>query len=77
MFTVRLRSSPSRENGLWLRQGDANAQSVIHALRVARQGMHLEDVIVFLYSGGDKFLGRIDAQSAQLAKADWRSKTPG
>ena len=37
------------QNGLWLRQGDENQQSVIHALRVADQGQHLEDVIVFLY----------------------------
>ena len=36
------------QNGLWLRQGDENRQSVIHALRVGDQGQHLEDVIVFL-----------------------------
>ena len=37
------------QNGLWLRQGDEKQQSVVHALRVADQGQHLEDVIVFLY----------------------------
>jgi lipopolysaccharide export system permease protein len=58
-------------NGLWLRQGDAHAQSVIHALRVGEQGTHLDDVIVFLYNGGDKFMGRIDAKSAQLEKNYW------
>ena len=58
-------------NGLWLRQGDAKQQSVIHALRVAQQGEHLEDVLVFLYGAGDKFLGRVDAESAQLHERYW------
>jgi lipopolysaccharide export system permease protein len=58
-------------NGLWLRQGDENQQSVIHALHVADQGQHLEDVIVFLYGANDKFLGRIDAKSAQLGDQAW------
>ncbi|HWD50008.1 MAG TPA: LptF/LptG family permease, partial [Rhizomicrobium sp.] len=48
-------------NGLWLRQGDNKAQSVIHALRVTNQGLNLEDVIIFLYGPNDKFEGRIDA----------------
>ena len=55
------------QNGLWLRQGDENQQSVIHALHVADQGQHLENVIVFLYGADDHFIGRIDAQSGQLA----------
>ncbi|HEY6579075.1 MAG TPA: LPS export ABC transporter permease LptG [Rhizomicrobium sp.] len=59
------------ENGLWLRQGDANAQSVIHALRVADQGIRLEDVTIFLYGAADRFAGRIDAQSAVLGKGTW------
>lgn len=46
------------ENGLWLRQGDANAQSVIHALRVADQGVKLDDVTIFLYGAADRFAGR-------------------
>ena len=58
-------------NGLWLRQGDENAQSVIHALSVAKQGVHLDDVIVFLYGRKDDFIGRIDARSAQLTKGAW------
>ena len=59
------------ENGLWLRQGDASAQSVIHALRVADQGTKLEDVTIFLYGAADNFEGRIDAQSASLARGAW------
>jgi len=58
-------------NGLWLRQGDEKQQSVIHALHVTGQGQHLEDVIVFLYGANDKFLGRIDAKSAQLSDQAW------
>lgn len=58
-------------NGLWLRQGDARQQSVIHALRVAQQGEHLEDVLVFLYGANDHFIGRIDASSGQLNDHYW------
>lgn len=58
-------------NGLWLRQGSENEQSVIHALRAARQGEHLEDVVVFLYGPRDSFVGRIDARSAQLHDRYW------
>ncbi len=59
------------QNGLWLRQGDESQQSVIHALHVADQGEHLEDVIVFRYGANDKFVGRIDAKSAQLGENVW------
>ena len=58
-------------NGLWLRQGDSRQQSVIHALRVAQQGEHLEDVLVLLYGANDHFVGRIDAKSAQLQEHFW------
>jgi lipopolysaccharide export system permease protein len=61
-------------NGLWLRQGNATQQSVIHALRVTEQGVHLEDVIVFLYAADDRFLGRVDAKSAQLNAGVWMLK---
>jgi lipopolysaccharide export system permease protein len=60
------------QNGLWLRQGDENQQSVIHALRVADQGEHLENVIVFLYGPNDAFKGRIDAETAQLGDRAWQ-----
>jgi len=58
-------------HGLWLRQGDEKQQSVIHALRVAEQGEHLEDVVVFLYGARDHFIGRVDAESAQLHDRYW------
>ncbi|MBV8977273.1 MAG: LPS export ABC transporter permease LptG [Alphaproteobacteria bacterium] len=58
-------------NGLWLRQGDETHQSVIHALRVAHQGVELEDVDVFRYAAHDHFLGRIGARSASLEAQAW------
>jgi len=58
-------------NGLWLRQGDQNHQSVIHALSVSDQGVHLDDVIIFLYGPNDHVEGRIDAKDAQLAHGAW------
>ena len=58
-------------NGLWLRQGDEHQQSVIHALRVANQGVQLEDVNVFLYGSKDHFLGRVDAKNADLVEGAW------
>ena len=57
--------------GLWLRQGDAEHQAVIHALRVADQGVHLEEITVFNYQGLDHFAGRIDAASADLEPGHW------
>lgn len=61
-------------NGLWLRQGDAAHQSVIHALRVADQGVKLDDTIIFLYGMGDRFEGRIEAQTARLQSGAWNLK---
>lgn len=58
-------------NGLWLRQGDAASQSVIHALKVTDQGSRLDEVIAFLYGPQDRYLGRIDAKSAELAPGAW------
>src|SRR5262249_10859882 len=58
-------------NGLWLRQGDKNQQSVIHALRVTDQGVRLEKIIVFLYGSDDRFTGRIEAKSGELQDGAW------
>ena len=58
-------------NGFWLRQGDQAGQSMVHALRVADQGVRLDDVMVFLFGDKDNFRGRIDAQSARLERGAW------
>ena len=61
--------SPS---GLWLREGSADEQVVIHALGVSHQGLELRDVIIFIYEGDDRFARRIDADTASLAAGRWR-----
>ncbi|MDA0260694.1 MAG: LPS export ABC transporter permease LptG [Proteobacteria bacterium] len=70
-----LRGRPSllavSSTGLWLRQADAQGQSVIHAGSVSRQGAELERVIVFLYDGADRFESRIDAARARLTQGYW------
>jgi lipopolysaccharide export system permease protein len=58
-------------NGLWLRQSDASGQSVIHASRVAQSDMSLHEVIIFLFEGEDRFIGRIDAENARLRDGYW------
>lgn len=57
--------------GLWLRQSDAGGQSVIHATRVAQSDMSLQEVIIFLFEGKDRFIGRIDAKTANLRPGYW------
>src|SRR5690606_12313060 len=59
------------ESGLWLRQVDANGQSVIHARRVAPGSLALQQAIVFRYAEGDRFVDRIDAREAQLQEGRW------
>ena len=58
--------------GLWLRQADQFGQSVIHARHVSSAGTELRDVIVFMYKGRDRFVGRIDAAGAVLLAGRWR-----
>lgn len=60
--------------GLWLRQAGRTGQSVVHSASVLQQGVDVElkDVIVFMYEGLDRFVGRIDAESAWLEDGFWR-----
>lgn len=58
-------------NGLWLRQADATGQSVVHAERMDGTGLNLNEVTIFLYGDGDRFLGRIDARKAVLKPGYW------
>lgn len=57
--------------GLWLRQGDPNGQSVIHARRATTDPMVLHDVIVFRFAEADRFIERIDARRAELGAGRW------
>ncbi|MEO1329036.1 MAG: LPS export ABC transporter permease LptG [Pseudomonadota bacterium] len=63
--------SVSRE-GLWLRQGNFDAQSVIHARDTNSDGTELKQVTIFLFRGTDDFIGRIDADAASLRAGFWR-----
>lgn len=59
------------KTGLWLRQADANGQSVIHADRVEPGSISLQQVTVFRYAEEDRFVDRIDARVAQLQANRW------
>ena len=59
------------KTGLWLRQADANGQSVIHAERVKQGSVALQQVMVFRYAAEDRFVDRIDAREAQLETNRW------
>ena len=59
------------KSGIWLRQGDSESQSVIHAERIDQETMTLYDTIIFLYAKEDQFVGRIDAAEARLEDGYW------
>lgn len=61
------------EAGLWLRQSYRKGQAVVHAETVLQQkrSVDLTDVIVYLYEGSDRFIGRIDAGQAVLEDGFW------
>ena len=61
------------KGGLWLRQFNAEGQSVVHSDFILQSGkdVKLRNVIVFNYEGTDKFLNRIDAEYARLEDGFW------
>jgi len=63
-------------SGLWLRQSNADGQSVIHAEGVLQQGVNvdLNNVVVFMYAGVDKFRGRVNAKHATLEDGFWHMR---
>ena len=73
--TTFLRGQGSRlavsAGGLWLREGDGGRRSVVHAGRVAAHGAELGDVIVFRFERNDRFVERVDAETAVLADGYW------
>ena len=62
------------QSGIWLRQGDSEGQSVVHAERIDRETMTLYDTIIFRYAKKDQFVGRIDAAEARLEDGYWNLK---
>lgn len=65
-----------QSTGFWLRQSTGGEQSVIHAQRVERataNALTLQSVVVYLYEREDTFVGRIDAQNAELKRTATQS----
>ena len=65
----RLSVSPE---GLWLRQGTAERQTVIHARESDPSATELRGVTFYDFGRDDELLERIDAETAVLADGAWR-----
>lgn len=59
------------DEGLWLRQGSAEGQSVIRAWRANEDASILYEVTVLTYDADNSPLRRIEAASAQLSDGTW------
>ena len=57
--------------GLWLRQGDAAGQTVIHARQMTPEGTELTGVSLHLFSPDGALRGRIEATVARLQPGEW------
>lgn len=62
------------QNGLWLRQAgaDQDTRLIIHAAGIDGPDMTLDQVLVLMYEGEDRFVGRLDAERAVLEPGQWR-----
>jgi len=58
-------------DGLWLRQGDALGQTVIHAAQISPEGTELSQVTLHLFSPQGALTGRIEAATARLQPGEW------
>ena len=70
-----LRGRPSLlavpSSGLWLREGRKDGQTVIHAQSLSQPDMELRDVMIIINEGTDRFVRRIDAETAKLREGYW------
>lgn len=60
------------KTGLWLRQVESDRVNVIQAERVSGDGTTLDRVMVLRFDDTDRFLERLDAESAELVPGAWR-----
>ncbi len=68
------------KSGLWLRQvddyetslyGEPVAEYILHSQRLVQSTMEMQEVTLFLFGENDAFLGRLDAETAQLVPGKW------
>jgi len=59
-------------NGFWVRQINADGQSIVNATTSSDQGVRLGGVTVFTYDNAGHFLQRIEARSAELGQGVWQ-----
>ena len=62
----------STGNGFWVRQKNADIQSIVNAQTSSEQGVRLGGVTVFTYDAAGHFLERIEAKTAVLEPGAWR-----
>jgi lipopolysaccharide export system permease protein len=60
--------------GIWLRQGDATGQTVIHADQMSPDGAGLSGVTFHLFTAEGALRGRIEAAEAVLNPGAWQLK---
>ena len=60
------------DEGLWLRQGDTQGQSVIRAWRTNHDGSVLYNVTIISYAPDEGPVRRIEAETARLVEGNWR-----
>lgn len=58
-------------DGLWLREGTAEGQTVVHAAQANADGTHLQQVTFFRYTENGLLRSRIDANFATLEDQEW------
>lgn len=58
--------------GLWLRQGGGDGQTVIRAKRASSTVERLWDVSIFQFDSSDRLHRRIDARTATLGDRNWQ-----
>lgn len=59
------------EEGVWLRQGDANGQTVIRAVRSSLGGTVLFEVTFIAFDADGTPIERVDADRAELSDGSW------
>jgi lipopolysaccharide export system permease protein len=62
----------STGNGFWVRQKNADGQSIVNAVTSSEQGVRLGGVTVFTYDADGRFRERIEARTAVLERNAWR-----